>query len=48
MLSVALPDRAEFCVLVAVTVTFPLEAGAVKRPLAVTAPALAVHLTAEL
>jgi hypothetical protein len=36
------------CILVAVTVTFPEEAGAVNRPLALTVPALAVHVTAEL
>jgi hypothetical protein len=36
------------CVLVAVTVTLPAVAGAVKSPVALIVPALAVHVTAEL
>lgn len=42
------PDMAVFWALVAVMVTFPAEAGAVKRPLVVMVPALADHFTAEL
>lgn len=41
-------DTAGFWRLVAVTVTFPPEEGAVKRPLAVIVPALADHFTSEL
>jgi hypothetical protein len=44
----AVPERAVFSVLVAVTVAVPLVAGAVKRPLALIAPMLTVQLTAEL
>jgi hypothetical protein len=36
------------CVLVAVTVTLPAAAGAVKRPLVLMVPPLADHVTAEL
>jgi hypothetical protein len=36
------------CMLVAVTVTVPAVAGAVRMPLALTVPALADHVTAEL
>jgi hypothetical protein len=45
---VAVPDLVVSCVLVAVTVTLPAEAGAVKTPLVFTAPLLADHVTAEL
>jgi hypothetical protein len=45
---VAEPDFVESCVLVAVTVTLSDEPGAVKSPLELIAPALAVHLTAVL
>jgi len=44
----AVPDFVESCVLVAVTVTVPAEAGAVNRPLALMVPSLADQLTAEL
>jgi len=43
--TVARPDFAEFCVLVAVMVTLPPEDGAVNKPLAEMAPALVVHFT---
>jgi len=46
--TVARPDFAEFCVLVAVMVTLPPEDGAVNKPLAEMAPALVVHFTEEL
>lgn len=42
------PDITGSCVLVAVTVTLPAEAGAVNIPLAFTVPALADQATAEL
>ena len=45
---VACPKIAVFWVLVAVTVTLPAVAGAVNRPLGLTVPALADHMTAEL
>jgi hypothetical protein len=44
----AFPDFVASSVLVAVMVTVAAELGAVKRPLEVTVPALAVHVTAEL
>jgi hypothetical protein len=43
-----LPDFAASCTLVAVTVTVPPEAGAVKSPLASTVPPLTDHVTAAL
>jgi hypothetical protein len=43
-----LPDLLGFWVLVAVTVTGPVLAGAVKTPLELTVPLLADHMTAEL
>jgi len=46
--TVALPDFVESCALVAVTVTMAAEPCAVNSPLELTAPALAVHVTAEL
>ena len=45
---VAFPDLLVSCVLVAVTVTDPVELGAVKNPLLLIVPPLAVHFTAEL
>jgi hypothetical protein len=45
---VAFPDLVESCVLVAVTVTAPVEFGAVNNPLPLIVPPLAVHVTAEL
>jgi hypothetical protein len=45
---VAVPNLVASCVLVAVTVTLPAEAGAVKTPLVVTVPLLADHVTAGL
>jgi len=42
------PDFDVSCVLVAVTVTLPDEAGAVKRPLELTVPPLEDHFSAEL
>jgi hypothetical protein len=42
------PDITGSCVLVAVSVTLPAEAGAVNTPLAFTVPALADQATAEL
>ncbi len=47
-LTAVVPDITGSWVLVAVTVTLPAEAGAVKTPLALTAPALADQATAEL
>jgi hypothetical protein len=44
----AVPVFVVSCVLVAVTVTVPAEAGAVKSPLGLMVPPLAVHVTAEL
>ncbi len=44
----AVPDFVASCVLVAVTVTLPAEAGAVNSPLELMLPPLAVHVTAEL
>ena len=44
----ALPDFVASCMLIAVTVTVPAEAGAVRRPLALMVPALGDHVTAEL
>lgn len=46
--TVASPDVAVSCTLVAVTVTIPGEPGAVKAPLELMVPELAVHLTAGL
>jgi hypothetical protein len=46
--TVAVPDLVASCVLVAVAVTAPTVAGAVSNPLALIAPALALHVTAEL
>lgn len=46
--TVAVPDFAVFCVLVAVTVTDPAALAAVNRPPVLIVPALAVHVTAEL
>ncbi|HEX6495448.1 MAG TPA: hypothetical protein VF018_08195 [Acidobacteriaceae bacterium] len=43
-----LPDITGSCVLVAIKVTLPTEAGAVNTPLVFTVPALADQLTAEL
>ncbi len=44
----AVPDFVASCVLVAVTVTLPAEAGAVKSPLELMLPPLALQVTAEL
>ena len=44
----AVPDLVGSCVLVAVTVTVPAVAGAVRMPLVLTVPPLADHVTAEL
>jgi hypothetical protein len=44
----AVPDFVVSWVLVAVTVTVPAVAGAVKSPLALMVPPLADHVTAEL
>jgi hypothetical protein len=44
----AVPDFVASCLLVAVTVTVPAEAGAVKSPLAFIVPSLAENETAEL
>jgi hypothetical protein len=44
----AIPDLVVSCMLVAVTVTLPAEAGAVKTPLELMVPALADQVTAEL
>ena len=44
----AIPDFVVSCVLVAVTVTVPAVAGAVKSPLVPMVPPLADHFTAEL
>jgi hypothetical protein len=44
----AVPAFVGSCVLVAVTVTVPAEAGAVKSPLALMEPLLADHVTTEL
>jgi hypothetical protein len=44
----AVPDFVVSWVLVAVTVTVPAEAGAVKSPAALMAPPLADHVTTEL
>jgi len=44
----AVPDLVGSCVLVAVMVTIPAEAGAVKAPLVLMAPPLSDHVTAEL
>jgi len=44
----AVPDFVGSCVLVAVTVTAPAEAGAVKTPLVLTVPPLADQVTVEL
>lgn len=46
--TVAVPDLVVSWMLVAVTVTLPAVAGAVKTPLALIVPALADHVTAEL
>jgi len=46
--TVAAPDWDVSCALVAVTVTLPAVAGAVKSPLGFTVPSLADHVTAEL
>ena len=45
---VAAPDLVVSCVLVAVTVTDPVELGAVNNPPPLIVPPLAVHVTAEL
>jgi len=45
---VAVPNLLVSCVLVAVTVTDPVEPGAVNNPLPLIVPPLAVHVTAEL
>jgi hypothetical protein len=45
---VAVPDFVGSCVLVAVTVAVPAEAGAVKTPAALTVPLLADQATMEL
>jgi hypothetical protein len=45
---VATPETIAFPVLVAVTVTLPVVAGAVKSPLVLMAPRLAVQVMAEL
>jgi hypothetical protein len=42
------PEITGSCVLVAITVTLPAEAGAVNTPSAFTVPALADHATSEL
>jgi hypothetical protein len=47
-LTVAFPDFVASCVLVAVTITLPAEAGAVNNPPALMLPPLALHVTAEL
>ena len=47
-LTVPVPDLVMSCVLVAVTVTVPAVAGAVRSPLALMVPPLADHVTAEL
>ncbi len=44
----AVPDFVASCVLVAVTVTLPAEAGAVNNPLELMLPPLALQVTAEL
>jgi hypothetical protein len=44
----AVPDFVASCVLVAVTVTVPVEGGAVKSPLAFIVPSFAENETAEL
>ena len=44
----AVPDLVASCVLVAVTVAVPAEAGAVKTPAALTVPLLADQATTEL
>jgi hypothetical protein len=44
----ALPVLLASCVLVALTVTLPAAAGAVRTPLELTVPPLADHVTAEL
>jgi hypothetical protein len=46
--SAAVPDLVGSCVLVAVTVAVPTEAGAVKTPAALTVPLLADQATTEL
>ena len=46
--SIAVPDFVVSCVLVAVTITVPAEAGDVKSPLESMVPALADQVTAEL
>jgi hypothetical protein len=45
---VAVPALVVSCVLVAVTVTDPVELGAVNKPLPLIVPPLAVQVTAEL
>lgn len=47
-ITVAVPDLLESSVLVAVTVTVAAEFGAVRTPLALMDPLLAVHVTVEL
>ena len=44
----AVPAFVGSCVLVAVTVTVPAEAGAMKRPLALMVPPFAAQVTTEL
>jgi hypothetical protein len=46
--TVAVPDVVVSCALVAVTVTLPVVAGAVKSPLELMVPALADQVTVEL
>ena len=46
--TVAVPDLLESSLLVAVTVTVAAELGAVRSPLALIDPLLAVHVTVEL
>ena len=45
---IAAPDTVGFCTLIAVTMTDPAAAGAVKRPVGLIVPTLADHVTDEL
>jgi hypothetical protein len=47
-LTVAVPDFVVSCTLLAVTVTVPADAGAVRSPFSLIAPPVADHVTAEL
>jgi hypothetical protein len=47
-ITVAVPDLLESSLLVAVTVTLAAALGAVRSPLVLIVPALAVHVTVEL